>query len=179
VVSTNCVRRINAEFSFEYGPPETADLYTLYPLTGVAPGFQDSVTWFEDACAPTPDKEIVAGEFVALLLTVTLPVTAVVADGAKLRSSVAVCPGVRTWPVETPAAVNPDPEMLTFEMVTFELPAFVRATPCTLSVPILMLPKTRFVVFGFKADAEGDDEVAAEVVEFAVLGAPVTPVHPA
>jgi hypothetical protein len=118
-----------------------------------------------------------------LLVTVTLPVTPTVADGAKVKSSMAVCPGVRIWPVETPDAVNPAPEMLTFEIVTLEFPPFVSVTPCTLLVPTLTFPKLRFAVFAFKTEVDGDelgaDTVVAEVVQFDVFDPPVTPTQPA
>jgi hypothetical protein len=146
-------------------------------LTGDEPGFQFSVTWFEDVWVPRPDTEIVAGEFAALLVTVTLPVAFEVAEGANVKSSVAVCPAVNTWPVETPTAVNPAPERLTFEMVTSEFPLFVSVMPCTLLVPTLTLPKLTFVVLTFKTAPEVGEE-DAPVVEFDVLEAPITPVHP-
>src|SRR6266404_1228287 len=67
------------------------------------------------ACAPVPDKEIVAGEFVALLVSVALPVTLPVADGAKVTFMVADCPGVNVSGVSTGT---------TLEIETFELPEF-------------------------------------------------------
>jgi hypothetical protein len=53
---------------------------------------------------PLPDKVIDAGEFEALLVTVTLPVTLPVAAGAKITFKVAAYPGVRMSPVGTPLA---------------------------------------------------------------------------
>jgi hypothetical protein len=47
------------------------------------------------AVAPVPDNETVAGEFDALLLTVSFPVAASVADGANVEVSVVDCPGER------------------------------------------------------------------------------------
>jgi hypothetical protein len=52
--------------------------------------------------APIPDKEIVAGELVALLATETLPLTLPGALGAKATFSVAVCPGVNVVLAATP-----------------------------------------------------------------------------
>ena len=58
-----------------YGPPETSERYTSYPATADVLGVQVSVTeWetaWEAAPAPSPEREMVAGEFVALLVTVT------------------------------------------------------------------------------------------------------------
>src|SRR5258707_437955 len=68
---------------------------------------------------------MVVGELLALLVTVALPVTLPVTAGAKVAFNVAVCPGVRICPVDTPLTLKPAPEMLTLEMVTLELPEAV------------------------------------------------------
>jgi hypothetical protein len=52
--------------------------------------------------APSPDSEIVAGELVALLATVTVPGKLPEATGENVASSVADCPGDRIKPAETP-----------------------------------------------------------------------------
>jgi hypothetical protein len=88
---------------------------------------------------------MVAGELVASLVTVTLPVKVPVAEGEKVTLSVAVCAGARICPVDTPLAAYPAPEMLTFEMVTFEFPAFVNVTLSVLVLPIVTLPKDKLV----------------------------------
>jgi len=44
----------------------------------------------EAVWTPVPDTETTAGEFVALLATVTVPVTAPAVDGSKVTASVAV-----------------------------------------------------------------------------------------
>src|SRR5580658_2665645 len=115
---------------------------------------QDRVTECEPA-RPVPVKEMVVGEFVALLVTVTLPVTPVAAAGVKVTLSVTACPGVKVCPLETPAAANPAPETLTFETVTLEFPAFVNPTPRALPLPIATLPKLRLVVLAFRAKVAG------------------------
>jgi hypothetical protein len=69
-----------------------------------------------------------SGEFEALLDTVTLPVKFPVDAGVNVALKVAICPGVKIKPVDTPLAVKPAPEMLTFEMVTLEFPALVSVT---------------------------------------------------
>jgi hypothetical protein len=87
---------------------------------------------------------MVACEFVALLLTVTLPVIPATVAGVKVTSSVTVCPGVRICPVETPLAVNPGPEMLIFETVTletFDPPGFDRMTDRETALPMATDPK--------------------------------------
>jgi len=92
----------------------------------------------------------VAGELVALLATVTLPFTLAALAGVKLTLRLAVCPGVRICPVDTPLAANPAPAMETFDTVTFEFPAFVNVTPKLRLLPTLTLAKFKLVVLSFK-----------------------------
>jgi hypothetical protein len=66
------------------------------------------------------------GEFVALLVTVTLPDTVAVVVGVNVTPSVAVCPAPIVCPVITPDELYPAPVTLTDPMVTVELPLFVR-----------------------------------------------------
>ena len=94
---------------------------------------------------PAPLKEIVAGEFVALLVTVVLPVTLPLVAGAKVTFRVPLCPGVRTWPVEMPLALMSGPEILTFEMVTLDFPEFVNVTGSVLLLPTFTFPKFKLV----------------------------------
>ena len=80
-------------------------------------------------CVPVPESAIVVGELVALLATVTCaPVTLPPLVGANVTVSVAVCCGIKTVPAETPLVLKPAPVVLTEEIVTFELPLFVRVT---------------------------------------------------
>src|ERR1700674_3678688 len=75
---------------------------------------------------PVPVRGMIAGELVASLAMVTLaPGTLPIAAGAKVTFRVAFCPGGMTCPVDTPLALKPAPEMLTFEMVTLALPELV------------------------------------------------------
>lgn len=94
------------ESNFVYGPPDTSERYTSYPATADGLGLQDSETkWetaWEEVAVPAPDSEIVAGEFVALLVTVTVPGKLPEARGENVASSVADCPGDRIKPAETP-----------------------------------------------------------------------------
>lgn len=107
---------------------------------------QFNVAECEIGWTPVPDRVTVAGELVALLVTVTLPVTLPVPDGANVTLSVAVCPGVRICPVEIPASgVNPAPEMVIFETVTLEFPALVNVTPRVVLLPMLTFAKLRLV----------------------------------
>jgi hypothetical protein len=115
----------------------------LYPATVDVLGVQLRATDGLAVCTPAPDRAIVAGEFVALLATVTLPGKLPAAVGVNVASNVAVCPGVRIKPAETPLIEKEAPEALTFDTVTLELPAFVRVTLNELLFPITTFPKLK------------------------------------
>jgi hypothetical protein len=84
-----------------------------------------------------------SGEFVALLATETLPVALPAPAGANVAVKVAVCPGVRMRPEETPLALKPAPETVTFETVTLELPPFVSVTDCVPLLDTFTFPKLK------------------------------------
>ena len=86
---------------------------------------------------------IVAVEFVAVLDTVTLPVTVPVAAGANVTFRVAVCPAVRIVPEGTPLTEKPAPEMLVFEMVIPDAPALVSVTVFVLLPATVTFPKAK------------------------------------
>jgi hypothetical protein len=90
---------------------------------------------------------IVAGEFVALLTTDTLPVTLPAAVGANATFSVIDWLGVRTVPEVTPLALNPVPVAVTLEIVTFEFPLFVSVALNELLFPTFTFPKFKLVGF--------------------------------
>jgi hypothetical protein len=96
---------------------------------------------------PVPVSAIVAGEFVALLTTDTLPVTLPTAVGAKATFTVADWLGIKMVPDVTPLVLNPVPVTVTPEIVTFEFPLFVNVSPNELLVPTPTFPKLRFVGF--------------------------------
>jgi hypothetical protein len=107
---------------------------------------QLSCTELVPVCVPFPAREIVAGEFLALLVTVTLPAKLPAARGENVASNVADCPGARIIPAETPLAEKVAPEIMTAETVTFEFPALVRVTPRTLLPPTATFPKLKLEV---------------------------------
>jgi hypothetical protein len=105
-----------------------------------------------------PESEIVAGELEALLATVTLPLTLPVAAGAKVTFNVAVCPTPMICPVEMPLALKPDPEMLTRESVTLDVPVLVSVVESGLLLPMRTLPKARFDVLDLSTPCGGADD---------------------
>ena len=109
-------------------------------------GVQDKATEWETACGPFPDSEIVRGEFVALLTTVTLPGKLPKDLGENVVSNVADCPGARIKPAETPLTEKNAPGTSTFDTVTLEFPAFVRVTLNVLLFPTETFPKFKLDV---------------------------------
>ena len=88
-----------------------------------------------------PESEIESGELVALLATETPPFALPEADGVNVAVKVAVCPGVRINPEETPDALKPAPDTVTLETVTVEFPALVSVTVCVPVLDTFTLPK--------------------------------------
>ena len=111
-------------------------------------------------CAPEPDRAIIVGELLALLVTVTLPDTTPAPAGANVTLKVALWPGIRICPVDRPLALNPGPATLTFETATLEFPVFVSVTEWPLLLLTLTLPK-------FTLDGLGAND---RVAEFTVSG---------
>ena len=95
--------------------------------------------WLAGA-VPDPDNEMLAGEFVALLVTVTLPETLPAVVGANVALKEVDCPAARVRGSARPLALKPVPLTLTCERDTLELPVFVRATLCVALLPVGMLP---------------------------------------
>lgn len=98
------------------------------------------------AATPVPLSEIVAGEFVALLMIDTLPATAPPAVGANSTVNVEDWFGLRISPAVTPLEVNPAPVTFTAEIATLAFPVFVTDKLSELLLPVFRLPKFRLVV---------------------------------
>ena len=122
------------------------------------------------AATPVPDNEMFAGELEALLLTVTLPVAAPLAEGANVEVSVVLCPDERVSPLDD-VELNPAPATSTCEIVTSELPAFVRIMCWVLLLAMLTLPKFKLLVLELSIRAPVFDTVneAALLVMLPVL----------
>ena len=94
---------------------------------------------------PVPLREIVAGELVAVLTTLMLPLTAPTAVGAKLAVSARLWPAARVTPPEKPETLNPAPLEATCEMFTLPVPVFVTVTAWDAEAPNRALPKFKLV----------------------------------
>jgi len=109
-------------------------------------------------CIPVPLSEIVAGELVALLTTVTLPARLPVEVGAKLTLKDVDWPAARLSGSVIPLVVNPVPLALTCEMETLEFPVLEIVTLCVALDPVARLPK-----FSEEGDAESCSVVVTPV----------------
>src|SRR5262249_57472736 len=106
----------------------------------------DKATVCELACAPVPERAIVAGEPLALLATVTAPVAFPATVGLKITAKVRLCVGVRVAGVPAPLRLNPVPAARMLEIVTLAFPVLVAVTDCVAEAPVSTLPKLKFWV---------------------------------
>jgi hypothetical protein len=99
-----------------------------------------------ECCAdatPVPDKLTVAGDPVALLAMVTIPVTLPAEDGLNCTPIVNFWDGESVTGVPAPLRVNPAPAMLIPEIVTLAFPVSVIVTFCVAAFPVVRLPKLK------------------------------------
>ena len=94
---------------------------------------------------PAPETVIFAGEFVALLVTVTAPLSVSVFVGEKVTFKVPDCPGAIVAPLMPPPVVRSAPEALMAETDTLEFPVFSSFTARVSDFPVVTLPKFRLV----------------------------------
>lgn len=92
-----------------------------------------------------PDREIEAGELVALLVTLIPPDTLPATAGAKTTFSVTDWFGVKVVPALSPLALNLAPVGVTLAIVTFEFPSLVKVTLNVLLLPSFTFPKLKLV----------------------------------
>ena len=132
--------------------------YTLYPDTAVVLGVQVSSTLCVAGCTPLPEREIVAGDPVALLVTVTFPTALPAADGSKITLNVRLCVGESVTGAAAPVKENPLPLRAICEIFTLAFPVLVTVTLFEEEVPVVTLPKLRLVA------VSDSDSVAATPV---------------
>jgi hypothetical protein len=138
-------------------------------------GDQDTATECVTAAVPVPESEMESGEFVALLATETLPVAVPVVDGVNVAVSTVLWPGARISPEDAPDALKPAPEIVTPEIVTLALPAFVSVTDCVPLLDTFTLPKLTDDAFEFRSSVEAVTvSVAALLVALPALLLTVT-----
>jgi hypothetical protein len=135
----------------------------LYPATAEVLAVQDKTTECCTVCTPVPDREIVTGEFVALLAIVIFPERSTAVVGVNLTLSVAVPPAAITCPDTTPDEVYPVPVTVTLDTVTLELPAFVSVTLRELLLPTFTFPKLRLVALAFNRRVDATPVPESEI----------------
>lgn len=146
----------------------------LYPVTvDVVLAFQLNDTVCELVCAPVPDSMIVAGDPLALLVTVTVPVALPAAVGLKTTLNVRVCVGVNVAGVPAGPTPNPVPAAVTLEIVTFAFPVLVIVTDRVADAPVLTLPKLRLFVLNDSTWVDATPE-ALKLITAGLLGALLT-----
>jgi len=106
------------------------------------------------------------------MLPVMLPVLA----GVNVTFNVVLCPGDKIAP-DAPLALKPGPEMLTFEIVTLDVPEFVTEIGCDATLPTLTLPKLKDAGFTERVPIAAG-VIALDEDVMATLVLPVLPVFP-
>ena len=92
---------------------------------------------------PVPDREIVAGEPLALLVTVIVPLLEPAAVGAYTTLKARLCPAVSVTGALAPLSVKVDPVSAMLEIVTLAFPVLVTVTVCVEDDPAFTFPKDR------------------------------------
>jgi hypothetical protein len=95
---------------------------------------------------PVPLTATDGAVLVALLTTVTVPLSVPVVFGANTICIVAVCPAASVAPLIPLVTLYADPLILTPEIVTLEFPVLIRATARVVLSPTVSLPKFSFDV---------------------------------
>src|SRR5258708_10598428 len=92
-------------------------------------------------CAPVPVREMVSGELVALLVTVTLPDALPVTVGANTALRVAVAAAFNVKGTVIPFTVNPVPLAAMLEIWTAAVPVLLKMMGLVPLLPVPTLPK--------------------------------------
>ena len=95
---------------------------------------------------PVPDTFREPGELLALLVTVTVPVTLPAALGENSTFRTADCPAARVAPLTPLRTLKPLPLTDTWDTVKLEFPVLSSVTPIVLDCPTVSLPKFKLEV---------------------------------
>ena len=101
-----------------------------------------------------PDRVMVMGEFLALLVIVRLPAKFPAVKGVNVVRTEVNCKGPTVRPEALPLAVNPGPETEIPEIVTLELPVLVNMTVCSALLASPALPKFKLLTLATSGDAD-------------------------
>lgn len=98
-----------------------------------------------EGAAPVPERAIVAGEPVALLVTVTVPLSAPPVVGKNTTLKLTFCPALNVTGALAPLRLKAAPVSVILEMVTLEFPVLVTVTFFVKDEPVFTLPNARLV----------------------------------
>lgn len=107
--------------------------------------FQFRPTECSVAAMPEPESVMATGEPVALLVTVTVPLSVPTALGVKITLNVVDWPEVRVTGVLAPLRAKLVPLCTICEIATFAFPVLLTVTVCVDDDPVFTLPKLRDV----------------------------------
>lgn len=105
------------------------------------------------AVAPIPDKGMLRLGFEALDVIVKFPPADPDTVGANFTLKVVLCPAFNVKGAVIPLRLKPDPLTAACEMVTLELPEFVRVPESDCVPPTVTVPKARVAGFDVIAPA--------------------------
>ena len=113
---------------------------------------------------PVPLREIVDGEFEALLTILIAPVAGPLVVGEKAAVSERVCPAERLAPPLNPLTLKPAPLTATCETLMVVAPELVMVKGKEPEVPIRTLPNARLPVLNEMAEVAVEDEATGTPV---------------
>lgn len=126
--------------------------------------------------APVPSREITRDGSDAVLVTVTLPLSAAAAPGVKITESEADCPPAKVTGKDISLTANALPVGVTWDMEIFEFPVFFNVTIWLEWSPISTLPKA--TADGLAVSAAPDSPVPDRLIVIGEPGALLTNVIP-
>ena len=128
-----------------YGPPDTVPLYTSYPDIEDVLALQLRSTECCTGTVPEPERDIVVGEFVALLTNETVPDAAPLVWGANEMVTFCVLPAATVSGRLTPLRLNPIPVKFAADTDTAAVPVLESVIVLLAELPSAMLPKFQLV----------------------------------
>jgi hypothetical protein len=118
-----------------YGPPDTVPLYISYPDIDDVLALQLRSTECCTGTVPEPERDMVVGEFVALLTNETVPAAAPLVWGANAMVTFCVLPAATVSGRLTPLRLNPIPVKFAAETDTDAVPVFDNVSVLLVELP--------------------------------------------
>lgn len=116
---------------------------------------------------------------VALLVTVTLPVTLPTAAGAKMTLKEVLCPAATVTGNPIEDRLKPVPLAVTCEMVTLAFPVLLIVTVCVALVPVVRLPKLKELGFAESSKVDATPVPLREMLRAGFVALSVSAILPA